>query len=75
MWLKRLEAECPRVSVSRPEILWYEPSECWDSVHLNARGVERFTVHAAKDVTALVGSRSAAIARPRTNGVCSPSKP
>jgi len=66
-WLKQLQAECPRVSVSRPEILWYEPSECWDSVHLNARGVERFTAHTAKDVTVLVGSRQATSARSGQN--------
>jgi hypothetical protein len=62
-WLKQLEAEFPRVSVSRPEILWYEPSVCWDSVHVNASGVERFTAHTAKDVTSLVGSRQTTSAR------------
>jgi hypothetical protein len=56
-WLNELEVEFPRISVSRPEILWYEPSLCWDAVHVNARGVERLTAHTAKEVTAVIGSR------------------
>jgi hypothetical protein len=63
-WLKQLEAEFPELCVSRPEILWYDPSLCWDSIHLNTRGVERFTAHAAKDVATLVTSPHAT--RPRT---------
>ena len=63
-WLKRLETEFPGVSVSRPEILWYDPEVCWDSIHLNARGVEQFTAKTAKDVVSLVGLAKAAKAQP-----------
>ncbi len=48
-WLSQLVAEFPRVSVSRPQLLWYQHSLCWDSIHLNATWVERFTAHVAKD--------------------------
>jgi hypothetical protein len=56
-WLKQLETEFSRLSVGRPEILWYEPDLCWDGIHLNEQGVERFTAQTAEEVTALLGPR------------------
>jgi hypothetical protein len=53
-WLTGLKADFPDVSVSRPEIMWYDPKFCWDSIHLNRQGVERFTAQTARDVAAIL---------------------
>jgi hypothetical protein len=55
-WLKGLETQFSHVSAGRPEILWYERDVCWDVIHLNGRGVERFTTKTAADVASLLAS-------------------
>jgi hypothetical protein len=56
-WLKQIEGEFPEVSICRPEMLWYNPELCWDAIHLNKDGVERFTRVVAKEVTEFLGPR------------------
>jgi hypothetical protein len=51
-WIDDLESSHGRPFFVRPIIEWYEPEICWDTLHLNARGVERFTTEVAKDVQA-----------------------
>lgn len=58
-WLAQLEKDFPQVAVSRPEILWYDRSACWDSIHVNADGVKLFTGTTARDVISVVGKRHA----------------
>jgi hypothetical protein len=62
-WLKRLEGEFPQISVSRPEVLWYDRQVCWDCIHVNAGGVKLFTETTARDVMNLVGTRQASHSR------------
>lgn len=56
-WLKQIEGDFAQVSICRPEMLWYDPEVCWDTIHLNTAGVERFTSLVAKDVTEALDPR------------------
>lgn len=47
--------ESSGVTVGRPIVLAYDPALCWDQVHLNAAGVEKFMPLVAKDVQAVLG--------------------
>jgi hypothetical protein len=60
VWVKKVEEQFPQVAFGRPLLLWYEPDACWDSIHVNSRGVERFTDSLSHDVIGIVGSRPAA---------------
>jgi hypothetical protein len=51
-WLSELASGHPEVTVCRPAMAWYEEADCWDYVHLNHLGVEKFTAVVAKDVQA-----------------------
>jgi hypothetical protein len=56
-WLKQIEVDFPQVSICRPEMLWYDSEMCWDAIHLNNDGVERFTRVVAKEVTEFLEPR------------------
>ncbi len=51
-WLSELASGHPELTVCRPAMAWYEDAGCWDYVHLNRLGVEKFTAVVAKDVQA-----------------------
>ncbi|HEV8000902.1 MAG TPA: hypothetical protein VGP63_13545 [Planctomycetaceae bacterium] len=51
-WADEFAAAHPRAVVTRPTLLWYDPSLSWDRVHLNAAGVAKFMPVVAKDVQA-----------------------
>ncbi len=47
-----LESTYPHTTVARPIVSSYDASLMWDSLHLNAAGVEKFQASIAKDVQA-----------------------
>jgi hypothetical protein len=49
-WATDLEASQTNVTVARPIVLAYDPGLMWDSIHLNATGVEKFMPVVAQDV-------------------------
>jgi hypothetical protein len=49
-WSQALRSSYPKVTIGRPELLWYEWELCYDSRHVNAQGVAVYTALLAKDV-------------------------
>jgi hypothetical protein len=52
-WLRGLKG----VTVCEPILAFYDRDCCWDHVHLNARGVDKFMPLVARDVRDAVGKR------------------
>jgi hypothetical protein len=57
LWAARLESDHPNAIVARPLIVPFDGSLMWDSIHLNAAGVEKFMPVVAKDVQAALSRR------------------
>ena len=57
LWAARLETDHPNAVVTRPIVVPFERSLMWDSIHLNAAGVEKFMPLVAKDVQATLSHR------------------
>jgi len=53
-WAGNLESSQPNVRVVRPLVCAYDASLMYDSIHLNAAGVEKFMPLLAKDVLAVL---------------------
>ena len=50
-----MERDYRAMIVARPAVLWYDPELLWDSLHLNAAGVEKFMPVVAKDFESVLG--------------------
>jgi hypothetical protein len=50
--------ELSGVTVCRPILLWYNASLCWDAVHLNTAGLEKFMLTVAADLRAALEGTS-----------------
>ena len=66
-WSRTLEEGFPNVRVSRPELLYVDPTLCWGATHLNEKGAEKFTTVIAAEVTQ-------ALAGPQVGGASSISR-
>jgi hypothetical protein len=55
-WAYELEASCPGVTVGRPILLWFDPSVCFDFMHLNDAGVSAYMPVLAQAVQAVIRS-------------------
>lgn len=54
-WCASMERDYRAMIVARPAVLWYDPELLWDSLHLNAAGVEKFMPVVAKDFESVLG--------------------
>jgi hypothetical protein len=51
-WLVEMRNSFPQLIVGRPPLLWYDPKVCWDCLHLNREGTEKYTKALAAEVSA-----------------------
>jgi hypothetical protein len=49
-WSRSLQSAYANVHIGRPTLLWYDPTLCWDHIHLNTQGVAVYMTYLAKEV-------------------------
>jgi len=54
-----LESQSPTIVVGRPEVLLYDPAVFVDGIHLDAKGIEKFTTFTAAEVKTMLARRVA----------------
>jgi hypothetical protein len=57
-WADDFESSCPSACVARPTVVAWDRSLMWDSMHLNAAGVDRFMPTVANEVHMVLGNES-----------------
>lgn len=56
-WLADMQNSFPQLIVGRPYLLWYDPKVCWNCLHLNREGGEKYTKALAAEVSAALEAR------------------
>jgi hypothetical protein len=57
-WLRDVEQQYRHVTVSRPEIVWYQQELCFNVNHCNYQGAERFTRFFAEEINCILAKRA-----------------